>query len=47
MLTPEAEWQSMRAETGQAIFWSAENAPQFRCAYKYGHAKAKLVCARK
>jgi len=47
MLTPEAEWQPMRAEAGQARLWNLENDPQFRCAYKYGYAPAKLVCARK
>jgi hypothetical protein len=27
-----------------ATRWSTENAPQFRCAYKYGYRKTKLVC---
>jgi hypothetical protein len=31
-------------DAGQAILRSTENAPQFRCAYKYGYRKTKLVC---
>ena len=44
MLTPGAEWQPRRAETGQATLWNAENYPQFRSSYKYGYRKTKLVC---
>ena len=44
MFTPGAEWQPMRAGTGQARLCSTENAPQFRFSYKYGYRKTKLVC---